>query len=191
MTDAELRAAYRRLVQLHHPDHNGGSAESERRFEQIQDAYARVRELRATGAGTGTRATSGRARPAGGTGTAGGATAHPPTGDPVEDRLRAMERELRQEREAREHELRQAQEARERAARAAREAAAATDADDLGGRPTDEELGRYETDDSFAKILADVRADVTELFGKAISAAERAAEEAAKRAADRRADRQD
>jgi curved DNA-binding protein CbpA len=26
--DAELRAAYRRLVQLHHPDHNGGSVES-------------------------------------------------------------------------------------------------------------------------------------------------------------------
>ena len=191
VTDAELRAAYRRLVQLHHPDHNGGSAESERRFEEIQDAYARVRELRATGAATGARATSGRARAAGGTGTAGGATTHPPTGDPVEDRLRAMERELRQEREARERELRQAQQARERAARAAREAAAATDADDLGRRPSDEELGRYETDDSFAKILADVRADVTELFGKAISAAERAAEEAARRAADRRADRQD
>jgi len=25
-SDAELHAAYRRMVQLHHPDHNGGSA---------------------------------------------------------------------------------------------------------------------------------------------------------------------
>ncbi len=40
--DAEVRAAYRRLVQLHHPDHNGGSAESARRFEEVQEAYASV-----------------------------------------------------------------------------------------------------------------------------------------------------
>ncbi|MGO9883725.1 MAG: J domain-containing protein, partial [Solirubrobacteraceae bacterium] len=46
-SDAELRAAYRRLVQLHHPDHNGGSAESALRFEEVQNAYARVRQLRA------------------------------------------------------------------------------------------------------------------------------------------------
>jgi curved DNA-binding protein CbpA len=50
-SDAELRAAYRRLVQLHHPDHNGGSADSARRFEEVQEAYARVRELRRTTAG--------------------------------------------------------------------------------------------------------------------------------------------
>src|SRR5205823_14727426 len=45
-SEEELRAAYRRLVQLHHPDHNGGSAESTRRFEEIQGAYARIRRLR-------------------------------------------------------------------------------------------------------------------------------------------------
>jgi molecular chaperone DnaJ len=48
-SDQEVRSAYRRLVQLHHPDHNGGSAESERRFEEVQEAYARIRELRARG----------------------------------------------------------------------------------------------------------------------------------------------
>ncbi|MGB9185891.1 MAG: J domain-containing protein, partial [Solirubrobacteraceae bacterium] len=47
-SDAELRAAYRRAVQRHHPDHNGGSPESARRFEEIQEAYARIRALRAT-----------------------------------------------------------------------------------------------------------------------------------------------
>ena len=49
-TDTDVRAAYRRLVLKHHPDHNGGSAESARRFEEVQEAYARVRELRAAGA---------------------------------------------------------------------------------------------------------------------------------------------
>src|SRR5256885_11061052 len=54
-TDAELRAAYRRLVQLHHPDHNGGSAESARRFEAGQGAYAagRRRPRGAPGGGGG------------------------------------------------------------------------------------------------------------------------------------------
>lgn len=45
-SDDELVSAYRRLVKLHHPDHNGGSPEAARRFEEVQDAYARVRELR-------------------------------------------------------------------------------------------------------------------------------------------------
>ena len=44
-TDAEIRAAYRRQVQLHHPDHNGGSPESTRRFEEVQEAYALIRKL--------------------------------------------------------------------------------------------------------------------------------------------------
>src|ERR1700761_310322 len=44
-TDAEIRAAYRRQVQLHHPDHNGGSAESTRRFEQGQEAHALILKL--------------------------------------------------------------------------------------------------------------------------------------------------
>jgi curved DNA-binding protein CbpA len=40
--DSELRSAYRRLVQLHHPDHNGGSPEATRRFEEVQEAYATI-----------------------------------------------------------------------------------------------------------------------------------------------------
>src|SRR5437870_5007272 len=39
----ELHDAYRRLVKLHHPDHNGGSPESTRRFQEIQEAYDAVR----------------------------------------------------------------------------------------------------------------------------------------------------
>src|SRR5437588_1380473 len=45
-SDAELRAAYRRLVQLHHPDHNQGSSAAARRFEEVQDAYAQIARLR-------------------------------------------------------------------------------------------------------------------------------------------------
>ena len=94
-SDAEIRSAYRHLVQLHHPDHNQGSAESARRFEEIQEAYARVRELR------------GRPEPT-------AKTSPQSAGDrDVEARLADLERELRL-----------AQEARERARRAAAEAAA-------------------------------------------------------------------
>ena len=46
VSDEEVRKAYRRLVQKYHPDHNGGSEESERRFEEVQEAYAKIRELR-------------------------------------------------------------------------------------------------------------------------------------------------
>jgi preprotein translocase subunit Sec63 len=45
-SDAEIRSAYHRLVQLHHPDHNGGSAEAARRFEEVQEAYAQITRLR-------------------------------------------------------------------------------------------------------------------------------------------------
>jgi curved DNA-binding protein CbpA len=136
-SDAEVRAAYRRLVQLHHPDHNGGSPESARRFEEIQDAYARVRQLRAE-------------RPAP-TSTAA---------DPdLESRLAAMERELAKERAARAQRERQA--ARERAARAAREATASGDPK----RPSDEELGYFKTDDSFSKILADAVSELSGASG--------------------------
>jgi DnaJ-domain-containing protein 1 len=41
--DAEtVRAAYRRQVKRHHPDLNGGSPESARRFEAVQEAYAAI-----------------------------------------------------------------------------------------------------------------------------------------------------
>ena len=143
--DAEVRAAYRRLVQRHHPDHNRGSAESARRFEDVQEAYARIRELR--------MATSRQAPPASGAraGGAGGARAEAgrsagrqppgPMPDPeIETRLADLERAVRE-----------AHEARERSRRAAAEAAKATGPE----RPSDEELGYVTTDDSFAKIFDD------------------------------------
>ena len=132
-SDEEVRSAYRRLVQLHHPDHNHGSAESERRFEEVQEAYAQVRKLRASGAH---------------------AAAPPPpppraAADPdLDARLKDMERDLRE-----------AHLARERARRAAAEAAAASSE---RKRPSDEELGYIKTDDSFSKIFADAGASLSE-----------------------------
>jgi hypothetical protein len=186
-TDAELRAAYRRLVQQHHPDHNGGSTESARLFEEIQAAYSRVREIRAQppGGATGARragATTGASNTSSAsTGARGG----------VEDRIAAMEREVREAAQARERELREARAARERAAAAAREAAAAAagdGSDPAKRRAADEELGIYSTDDSFSKIIADARDEISDLFGRAVSAAERTAE-AAKLAAEQAAKR--
>jgi curved DNA-binding protein CbpA len=108
----ELHDAYRRLVKLHHPDRNGGSAESTRRFQEIQQAYDEVRSQ----------------------------PGKPPASDAsVEARMADLERELR--------------EAQDRAREAVREAT---------GRATDEELGRVTTDDSFSKILADVRDEVSD-----------------------------
>jgi hypothetical protein len=133
VSDAELRAAYRRAVQRYHPDHNGGSPESARKFEEVQEAYARIRSLRA-----------------------GPASTPPPAGaDPgVESRLAEMERELAAARAAREREaaVRAREQARERARQAAAQAVAGESGDK---RPSDEELGYIKTDDSFSKILAD------------------------------------
>ncbi len=114
-TDAELRTAYHRLVQLHHPDHNGGSAESARRFEEVQEAYARIREQREHAPKT-------------------SRTSTPPKPDPdLESRLADLERQLKK-----------AQAVRERAQRAAREAAAATHKrptdEELGYFKTDDTL---------------------------------------------------
>jgi curved DNA-binding protein CbpA len=133
-SDQEIRSAYRRLVQLHHPDHNNGSADSERRFEEVQEAYARIRELRARGA----KPRSGAAQPP-----------PPPPSDPdLDARLKDMERDLRE-----------AHLARERARKAAAEAAAAAT---QRKRPSDEELGYIKTDDSFSKIFADAGAALSE-----------------------------
>jgi len=115
----ELHDAYRRLVKLHHPDRNGGSEESARRFEEIQQAYEEVRAR--------PRATrSHRAAEA---------------AEAVKDRMATLERELRE-----------AQAARERARRAAREAAGEAE-----GEPAP-----VTTDDSFGKILGDLREELAD-----------------------------
>jgi curved DNA-binding protein CbpA len=128
-SDEALHDAYRRLVKRHHPDRNNGSAESTRRFQEIQAAYNEVRKLRAAGPRP--------HRP----------PPKPPPDDPaVESRMADLERELRE-----------AQAARERARQTAQEAVHGT-----AGRPSREDLGYYETDDSFTKILTDVRDEVSE-----------------------------
>ncbi|MGC9220902.1 MAG: J domain-containing protein [Solirubrobacteraceae bacterium] len=43
VSEAQLRRTYRALVKQHHPDHNGGSAESAARFALIQEAYTAVK----------------------------------------------------------------------------------------------------------------------------------------------------
>lgn len=131
-SDQEIRKAYRRLVQRHHPDHNAGDPDAARRFEEIQEAYGRVRELRIRH----TQRTASASSPAGPEDP--GAQEDPA----VDSRLADLE-----------HQVRQARAARERAERDAREAANEA----LGRRATDEELGYVTTDDSFSKILADAR----------------------------------
>src|ERR1700744_222814 len=95
-TDAELRAAYRRMVQLHHPDHNGGSAETGRRLESVQDGYAEAPRLRAA-AGGGARATGTYAGSAGpeGAGSRGAGSGGAGADPNLDARLQAMEQELR------------------------------------------------------------------------------------------------
>jgi curved DNA-binding protein CbpA len=136
VSDAELRAAYRRLVQLHHPDHNNGSPEAARRFEEVQEAYASIQALRR-------RTPPPRSTP----------PPPPPSSPDLEERLAEIEREL----------LEKARVARERAQRAAREAAAAAS---RPKRPSDEELGYIKTDDSLGKILADARNEFVQRLGE-------------------------
>jgi curved DNA-binding protein CbpA len=137
-SEDEVRAAYRRLVQLHHPDHNGGSAESARRFEAVQEAYAQIKRARPAAP----RSAANRSRPG----------PPPASVDPdVESRLADLERELRQ-----------AHLARENARRAARRVAAQS-----AQRPSDEELGYVTTDDSFSKILSDAAAELSDRFAQA------------------------
>jgi curved DNA-binding protein CbpA len=129
-SEDQLRAAYRRLVRVHHPDHNHGSPESARRFEEIQEAYARIQRLR-------TRARADEP-PA------------PAASDPnLEARLTDLEEQVRRAHAARER---------------AKHAAAETAANEVR-RPSDEELGYVKTDDSFAKILADAEAELSDRLG--------------------------
>lgn len=147
VSDAELRSAYRRLVRLHHPDHNGGSVESARRFEAVQEAYTRVRELRKHAAPPPRQSASAASEPG------------------LEDRLRDIERELREAQLAREKDRREADEARRRAEQVRRDARDA--ARDRPGRATDEELGYITTDDSLSKIVSDVWDELTDRFSEA------------------------
>lgn len=139
-SEAELRAAYRKLVQRHHPDHNGGSPESARKFEEVQEAYARVREMHAAGAihNAGMRAAGAGPTGARSTGDAG-----------LEARLVDLERQVREAQAARAKAEAAAADARRRAR------AAAGDARQRAGHASDEELGYVTTDDSFSKILDD------------------------------------
>jgi curved DNA-binding protein CbpA len=155
-SDAELRAAHRRLVRETHPDHNGGSAESARRFEAVQEAYTEVLARRRNHV-AGAAAASG--------GAPGGAGAGAPASDPgVEARLADLERELRA-----------AQAERERARRVAAQAARAADAEraaatargETGRRYTDEELGYITTDDSFSSIVSDAASELSDRLSEA------------------------
>jgi curved DNA-binding protein CbpA len=176
-SDDELRAAYRRLVKRHHPDHNGGSLESAQMFEAVQDAYAELVKLRsgggargggATGArgasGSSTRGGSGSSA-RGGSGSSAGGSAAAGADPHIETKIADMERELRAAQAARER----AQEAARRAvAEASREAADTRSRAAAGGeRPSDEDLGYFSTDDSLSKIIADARSELSNLFSEA------------------------
>jgi DnaJ-class molecular chaperone len=155
ISDIELRRVYRGLVKRHHPDHNGGSAESARRFAQIQNAYAAIAQRR-------------RGSDPGSTAGAGAAPQPQPasSGDPdIESRIASMEREMAAIREADErHAREQAKLVQEQAEKLAamRRAQAADAVQGHRLRPTPEELGYYSTDDSFTKIID----DATEQFGE-------------------------
>jgi DnaJ-class molecular chaperone len=137
-SEAEVRAAYHRAVQLHHPDHNGGSVESARRFEAVQQAYAQIRALRGSRAADSSTGT-----------TASGSPGQPHDGfdDPLDSRLAGIEQELKAARAA-----------RDRSRRAAREATS----ESAGERASDEELGYIRTDDSLSRILADAASELSE-----------------------------
>ena len=167
-SDEEIRKAYRRLVKEYHPDHNNGSEESERRFEEVQDAYAKIRDLRSARSGRSSAPPPPRTGPR---------RAQPPpppreTFDPdIEARAAALEKELKEAQLARERAREAAREAARQAAAQAAARNAAGDADsssgDRPGRPSDEELGYVKTDDSFTKILADARAELSDRFSEA------------------------
>jgi curved DNA-binding protein CbpA len=156
-SEVELRTAYRRAVQRHHPDHNNGSPESARRFEEVQEAYAEIRRRRAAGSGPAPRRSAPGPPPT-------GAGARPADPD-LEARLAAMESELKAARDARERAARAAREAQEQVLRAAR--ASSSTAQGRRDRPTDEELGYYSTEDSFSKILDDAAAVLSDRWSEA------------------------
>lgn len=123
-SDAEIRVAYRHAVQRHHPDHNNGSAESARRFEEVQAAYARIREL--------------RSRP--------GSDTSRPRDPSLDGRLADLERELREaQRVARERAQKAVREAAARAGAAHDRRARASD-EELGYVRTDDSFAKILAD---------------------------------------------
>jgi type IV secretory pathway VirB10-like protein len=159
-SDEEVRSAYRRLVQLHHPDHNGGSPESARRFEEVQEAYQHIRRLRESGpTRSQPRPSARQPRPPRRPPPPGSQPPPPPPDPAVDARLADLERQVRK---ASERARREADRARERARRAARDATAGR-----SGGATDEELGHVTTEDSFSKILSDARGELAGRFSQA------------------------
>jgi len=133
-SDAELRAAYHRLVQLHHPDHNQGSPTAARRFEEIQDAYAQITRLRR------------------GTPHLDQQASRSPVDPDVESRLAVIERQVREAHAARER-------AREAAQRATAETEARPSDEDLGYVTTDDTFSKLLADarDELGERLAEGR----------------------------------
>src|SRR5579863_2736309 len=130
VSDIELRRIYRELVKRYHPDHNGGSAESARRFAQIQEAYDAIAHHRTPSpqAAPPPRSTQPPQQPP--------RSSRAATGGPdIEDRIANLEREMAAMRQA----------TRQRVEEPTPEQAQRR-------RPTQEELGYYTTDDSFTKI---------------------------------------
>jgi curved DNA-binding protein CbpA len=166
-SEEAVRTAYRRLAQLHHPDHNGGSHASAVRFAEIQEAYAHIRLQRRTASARANAEATGSRDP------------------DLDARLAQMERELRVAREQREQAARHAAQAHAAAtaqakaeadataaARASAQAAARaarTDASMTGSdaRPSDADLGYITTDDSFTRILDDFADQVARNFAEA------------------------
>jgi hypothetical protein len=130
----ELHDAYRRLVKLHHPDRNRGSAEATRRFQDIQSAYEEIGRMRPR-------------RPA---------AAPPPRDEPVESRIADLEREVREAQAAREA-ARKA--AREAARKGTRDAPGRASDEELGYVTTDDSFGKIIADvvDELADGLAGAR----------------------------------
>lgn len=75
--DDEIRAAYRRLAKIHHPDRNPGSAEALATFRRLTDSYAvlRSRAQIAPRPGSTPLSPAGRRTPSSGRGAAGQPTA--------------------------------------------------------------------------------------------------------------------
>jgi hypothetical protein len=176
--DEEIRHAYRRLAQLHHPDHNNGSRESALRFAEVQEAHAHVRLMRKQADVAAGRPAS--ARPASasdsastsGTASRYGTPSSPdPGADPaLEARLAAMEQELQAARARREQAARAAAQeaARVAAEGTSRQRKPAGSARSEGEeRASDEQLGYYSTDDSFSKIFDDFADQVAARFAEA------------------------